>query len=160
MWMRVQQGQARQSVRQAQGQAGAADDEAEEAHEAMMSGSRCGRIALAAFLGASLVAIAASACPDDATRDIVVLGLAAGADIASTHYALANCSGCYEANPVMSEPSVSLVVKAGSIAATAWACDRLRKAGHPRGAKWLRWGVAGMWLGAAGWNLHKARALR
>ena len=36
MWMRVQQGQARQSVRQAQGQAGAADDEAEEAHEAMM----------------------------------------------------------------------------------------------------------------------------
>ena len=125
-----------------------------------MSGSRCGRIALAAFLGASLVAIAASACPDDATRDIVVLGLAAGADIASTHYALANCSGCYEANPVMSEPSVSLVVKAGSIAATAWACDRLRKAGHPRGAKWLRWGVAGMWLGAAGWNLHKARALR
>jgi len=123
-----------------------------------VSGSRCGRAALAAFLAAGLVAIAASACPDDAGTDVVILSLAAAVDKASTHYALQRCPGCYEANPVMSEPALSLVVKAASIATTTWACDRLRKAGHPKGAKWLRWGVAGLWLGAAGWNLHKARA--
>jgi hypothetical protein len=97
---------------------------------------------------------------DEAGRDVLVLSLAASADLASTHYALQACASCREGNPLMGEPAGALAIKAAGIAATAWGCDRLRRDGHPRGAKWLRRGVAGLWVGAAGWNMHKARTAR
>jgi len=126
-----------------------------------MSAPLGGRAAVAAFLAAGLVLILANTARcDERARDVAVLGLAAAADLASTRYGLQACPSCREGNPLMGQPAGSLAIKAVGIAATAWGCDRLRRAGHPRGAKWLRWGVAGLWGGAAGWNMHTARTAR
>ena len=122
---------------------------------------RPGRIALACFLAAGLVLILAdTAHCDELGRDVAVLSLAAAADLASTRYGLAHCPECREGNPIMSEPAVAIAVKAAAVAGTAYACDRLRKDGHRRAAKVLRWTVAGLWLGVAGWNVHEAGGAR
>ena len=92
-----------------------------------------------------------------AAQDVAVLTIAASADLASTHYALKVCPGCYEANPFMREPAVGLLVKTASIAGTTWAAESLRKKGHKGWAKVVRWGVAGLWLGLAANNLRVAR---
>ena len=118
------------------------------------------RAALLAFLAAGLVLILAdTACPMDATQtDVAILSLAAGADYASTHYALSR--GLHETNPLMGEPALSLALKAASVAATTAACRSLRRGGHRRAAKVARWGVAAIWMGVAARNLQKARAGR
>jgi hypothetical protein len=124
-----------------------------------MSAPHCGRIALASLLAAGLVLIVANTARcDEQGRDVLVLSLAASADLASTRYGLSR--GLREGNPVMSEPAVAIAAKAAGIAATAWGCDRLRRGGHPRGAKWLRWGVVAVWGGMAAHNLHAARTAR
>jgi hypothetical protein len=94
---------------------------------------------------------------DAVATDVAVLTLAASADFASTHYALKTCATCYEANPVMSEPALGIAVKAATVAGTAFACDRLRKDGHGRAAKVLRWTVTAVWLGVAAHNLRVSR---
>jgi len=101
--------------------------------------------------------LATPAFGDEIKRDVIVLSLAASADLASTRYALAQCPSCWEGNVVMSEPAAALAIKSASVVATAWGCDQLRKHGHKRGAKVLRWGVSGLWFGAAAWNINKAR---
>ena len=116
-----------------------------------------GRISVACFVAAGLLVAAEAHC-DEAGRDVAVLSLAAAADLASTRYGLS--VGLREGNPVMSEPAVSIAVKAATVAGTAYACGRLRRDGHPRAAKVLRWTVAGLWLGVAGWNVHRAGGAR
>ncbi len=92
-----------------------------------------------------------------AAQDVAVLSIAASADFASTHYALKMCPTCSEGNPVMTEPAVGLALKAATIAGTTAACERLRKGGHSRAAKALRWTVAAVWLGIAAHNLKVTR---
>jgi len=85
------------------------------------------------------------------------MGAAAGLDLASTRYALNHCPGCYEAHPVMRSSSGALAFKAGATVAGAWGCYELRRHGHPRAAKWLRWGIVIVWSGAAVNNAIRAR---
>ena len=116
-----------------------------------------GRIAWACFLAAGLVLILSDvACPDELTVDVVSLSLAAGADVASAHYALSQCAGCYERNPLMRSGSAQIALKAASIAGTAWACDRLRQDGHKGLARVLRWTVVVGWSGLAVHNWRQA----
>ena len=87
--------------------------------------------------------------------DVAVLSMAAGADLASTHWALERCSGCSEGNPLMSEPALAIAVKAAGVAGVSLGCRELRRMGHPRAAKVLRWGVVAIWMGVAAHNLRK-----
>jgi len=87
--------------------------------------------------------------------DVIVLSLAAGADQASTAYAMHR--GAVEANPLMREPAAAVAIKAAGIAGTALACQHLRKTGHTRAAKVLRWTVAAVWMGIAARNVHVGR---
>ena len=96
---------------------------------------------------------------DAIQTDVAVLSMAAAADIASTQWALRRCSGCYEVNPVMSEPVVSVAVKGAGVAAVALGCDQLRRRGHPGWAKALRWTVAAMWFGVAAHNVKQGRGI-
>lgn len=91
---------------------------------------------------------------DEVTADVVVLSLAAVADTASTHYALSRCLGCREGNPIMREPAGALLLKAGAVAATSTMANKLRKDGHGRAAKVLRWTVAAVWVGMAAHNMR------
>lgn len=93
---------------------------------------------------------------DAVAQDVAVLSIAAAADAASTHWALKRYEN-RELNPVMSEPAVALVLKAASVAVTAKACQKLRKDGHGRAAKVVRWSVAALWLGVAAHNVRMAR---
>ena len=113
-----------------------------------------------ALLAGALLLCAVTVSGDEAGRDVLVLSLAASADLASTHYALARCATCREGNPLMGQPAGAVAIKAAGVAAVAWGCGRLRRAGHPRAAKVLLWGVAGLWVGAAGWNMHQAGGQR
>lgn len=90
-------------------------------------------------------------------QDVAVLSLGAAADFASTNYALRMCPACSEGNPVVREPAMGLLVKAATVAGTTAACGRLRRDGHGRAAKVLRWTVTAVWLGIATHNLHTAR---
>ena len=89
-----------------------------------------------------------------AAADVAVLGTAAAADYASTRWALERCSSCREVNPWMREPATALLVKAGGVAAATGGCEVLRRRGHRRAARWLRWGVAALWLGLAAHNVR------
>ena len=93
---------------------------------------------------------------DAVATDVAVLSMAAAADIASTHWALQR-SGNRELNPIMSEPAVAILVKSASVAGTAAACRKLRKGGHSRAAKVVRWSVTAIWLGVAAHNVRMAR---
>ena len=92
--------------------------------------------------------------------DVAVLSFAAAADLASTHHALGRCATCYEGNPLMSEPAVSVAIKAAGIAVTTVGCRELRKRGHGRAAKVARWAVVAFWMGLAVNNAHQARGTR
>jgi hypothetical protein len=123
----------------------------------MTSTRAAGRIAWAFFLAAGLLlVIADTACPDELTWDVASLSLAAGADVASTHYALSRCPLCYERNPLMRSANAQIVLKAAGVAGTAWACDRLRKDGHKGLARVLRWTVVAGWSGLAVHNWRQA----
>ena len=91
--------------------------------------------------------------------DVAVMSIAAAADVASTGYALRVCSGCSEGGPIKS-PAVSLAAHAVVTAGVAAGCSELRKQGHPRAAKVLRWVVFAAWSGMAVSNLHKAGGIR
>lgn len=97
---------------------------------------------------------------DALATDVAVLSIGAGLDVASTHWALSSCSSCYERNPIMSEPAVAIAVKAAAVAGTAAACGRLRRDGHGRAAKVLRWTVFSVWAGIAANNVRTARKYR
>lgn len=119
-----------------------------------------GKVAFLFFLLTLLVLLSPQACPDELTGDVVVLSLAASADLASTHYALNQCGGrCREGNPFMQSDGGRIVLKAASIAATSWVCDRLRKRGHRNAAKVIRWGGAALWAGLAVHNMRQASKL-
>jgi hypothetical protein len=94
---------------------------------------------------------------DAVAQDVAVLTLAASADFYSTHHALQACPSCYERNPVMSEPALGIALKAATVAGTTAACSRLRRDGHGRAAKVLRWTVTAVWLGIAAHNLRVSR---
>lgn len=93
---------------------------------------------------------------DAVATDVAVLSLAASADLASTHWALKRADNS-ELNPIMREPAVAVLVKAASVAGTAAACQKLRKGGHSRAAKVVRWGVTAIWLGVAAHNVRMAK---
>ena len=94
---------------------------------------------------------------DAVATDVAVLTLAAGLDTASTHYALSRCPSCYERSPWMREPAVGVAIRAASVAGTAVVCAKLRKSGHSRAAKVLRWTVLAVGLGVAAHNLRASR---
>ena len=93
-----------------------------------------------------------------ASIDAAWIGGAAVADLWTTDYTLRRYPSCYEGHPFMRGP---LLARAGvKLAMTgvgvAWA-DHLRRKGDRRGARLVRWGLVGLQLGLAGWNLHQAR---
>ena len=94
---------------------------------------------------------------DAVATDVAVLTLAAGLDTASTHYALSRCPSCYERSPWMREPALGVAIRAASVAGTAVVCSKLRKSGHGRAAKVLRWTVLAVGLGVAAHNLRASR---
>ena len=94
---------------------------------------------------------------DAVATDVAVLTLAAGLDTASTHYALSRCPGCYERSPWMREPALGVAIRAVSVAGTAVVCAKLRKSGHSRAAKVLRWTVFVVGMGVAAHNVRRAR---
>jgi hypothetical protein len=87
-------------------------------------------------------------------QDVAVMSIAAAADLASTHHALRVCSSCSEGMPWMREPAARYAFKAVGVAGTTLACRELRKRGHGRAAKVLRWTVAAVWLGLAAHNMR------
>ena len=93
-------------------------------------------------------------------QDVAILSMGAAADFASTHYALKTCPACVERNPIMSEPAVALLIKAATVAGTTAACGKLRRDGHGRAAKVLRWTVTAVWLGIAAHNVRTAQRYR
>lgn len=97
---------------------------------------------------------------DAIATDVAVMTLAASADFYTTHHALKTCPSCYERNPVMSEPALGIALKAVTVAGTTLACDRLRRDGHGRAAKVLRWTVTAVWLGIAAHNVRTAQRYR
>jgi hypothetical protein len=78
-------------------------------------------------------------------------------DLASTKYALGRCQGCYEAHPLMQSASGRVAVKMAATAAGGLLCYELRKHGHAREAKWIRWGVVALWSVLAVNNMARAR---
>ncbi len=89
--------------------------------------------------------------------DVAVLSIGAAADEASTRYALKHCAGCYEGNPLMSEPAIRLVGKAAAVSALTLGCHELRKHGHGGMAKGLRWVAFAAWMGIAAHNVAVTR---
>lgn len=84
--------------------------------------------------------------------------MAAGAalDLGTTRYALSHCPTCYEVNPMAQSTGKALALKATATVAGGFICYELRKHGHPRGAKWFRWGVVALWSGLAVNNALRA----
>lgn len=124
------------------------------------------------LLGALLVAVPCSGQEDpwgpplrparplrDAAVDVAWMGAAAGLDLATTRYALARCAGCAEGNPIMRSSSGAAAVKVAATAAAGWGCLELRRHGHPRAAKALRWTVVAVWGGVAAHNLVQAHRM-
>lgn len=88
---------------------------------------------------------------DRGTQETLIL-IAAVADIASTEYAL-NHVGIKEGNPLLGNRAVRIVGKAAATGVILWATRSLESDGHPKAAKVLRLMTAGVWFGAAGWNV-------
>lgn len=88
--------------------------------------------------------------------DVAVMSLGAAADEASTRHALASCASCREVGPFRA-PAARYGAKALVVAGSAVACDQLRKGGHRRAAKVLRWSMTALWLGVAAHNMRQAR---
>lgn len=92
-----------------------------------------------------------------AAVDAVWIGGAGGVDLWSTERALGRCPGCYEGHPWMRGglPARVGMKLAMTGAGVAWA-DHLRRKGDRRGARLVRWGLVGLQLGFAAWNLRQA----
>ena len=79
----------------------------------------------------------------------------AGADYASTRYALAR--GGVEANPLQSGQGRQLAAQAGYAAAGCWADAKLRSKGRLKLARALRIGLLALKLGLAVRNVRAVR---
>ena len=93
-----------------------------------------------------------------AAIDAAWIGGAAGLDLWSTDHALGRCRTCYEGTPWMrgSLPARAGVKLAMTGVGVAWA-DHLRRKGDRQGARLVRWGLVGLQIGFAAWNLSRAR---
>jgi len=86
--------------------------------------------------------------------DLTVMTIGATADIASTNYALKNCSSsCYEYNPLLRKYPIE--VKAATIIGSTIVANELRKHNHKTLAKVVRYGITAIWLGVATSNMRK-----
>lgn len=93
------------------------------------------------------------------TTDVAILMTAAVADEASTSWALKNCSRCQEVG-AFREPAVRYVAKAVVVATAVAGASELRKHGHKRAAKFMRWVPFVLWVGVAAHNVHTGRSGR
>jgi hypothetical protein len=84
---------------------------------------------------------------------------AAGADLASTEYALRQ-PGLREANPLMQTPGNRVALKLATTAAVIGIARHLDAKGHRRGARVVRWAAIIGWGGAAVWNMRQANIRR
>jgi hypothetical protein len=93
-----------------------------------------------------------------ASIDAAWIGGAAALDLWSTDHALSRCPTCYEGHPLMrgNLPARVGIKLAMTGVGVAWA-DHLRQKGDRRGARLVRWGLVGLQVGFAAWNLHQTR---
>jgi len=85
----------------------------------------------------------------------LAVGLSASVDIATTEIALRR-GGFREANRFMdSETGARVLAKTAATAAVIATSRHLRKRGRKNAARVLCWSVAGLWAGAAIWNLRQ-----
>ncbi len=93
-----------------------------------------------------------------AAADAAWIAGAGAVDLWTTQHALSRCSSCYEGTPWMrgSLPARVGLKLAMTGAGVAWA-DHLRRKGDRRGARLVRWGLVGLQVGFAAWNLRQAR---
>lgn len=89
------------------------------------------------------------------TGPCIVWVAGAGADYASTRYALAR--GGVEANPLQPSHGAQLAAQAGYAAAGCWADAKLRSKGRPKLARALRIAALALKLGLVAHNLRSAR---
>lgn len=87
-----------------------------------------------------LLALAPCGFADSIGEHAAWIGGTHAADLAVSRMALANCSGCYEANPVLgSDRAVAVkVVGAGLAIGACWYFERK---GKPHVARGIRWGT-------------------
>ena len=86
----------------------------------------------------------------------IAVGLAAGADLASTEYAL-RTGQFRELNPFLQDQGARIGVKLAAATVVIWTSKKLEKDGHKGWSKGLRIGVVMIWGGVAAWNLHRLR---
>jgi hypothetical protein len=102
-----------------------------------------------------LLAVPASAEPNF-KASLFRQSLAAGADWASTEYAIAH--GAREANPVMQGPAGKrAVLKGAQATVAAWGEYELEKRGKKGWAKVVRWGVPAINVLVAAHNMRVAK---
>ncbi len=91
-----------------------------------------------------------------AAIDAAWIGGAGALDLWTTEYALDH--GAHEAHPIMRGglPARVGVKLAMTGVGVAWA-DHLRRKGDRRGARLVRWGLVGLQIGFAAWNLRAGR---
>lgn len=87
------------------------------------------------------------------------VGLAAGADLASTEVALRRY-GLVEGNPALQEPAVRLLAKAAITTGVIAGSQALRRRGRHGTAKAVCWTAVGIWAGAAAWNVRQMHLRR
>ena len=91
----------------------------------------------------------------------VLYGLANGADLASTEYALSKNPRVVEANPLMQGGTAQrALIKAGTTAALTAADTELQRSGHKDWAKGLRLLASGLLGGLSMYNLSNANKKR
>lgn len=91
------------------------------------------------------------------TGPCIVWVAGAGADYASTRYALTKREGALEANPLQASPGAQLAAQAGYAAAGCWADHKLRRKGRPGLARALRIAALALKLALVA---HNVRAVR
>ena len=83
---------------------------------------------------------------------------AAGADLATTEWALGRCgTTCREGNPFMQAQGTRAAAKLAGTAAVLIAARALEKRKHKHAARILRWGGAALWGAVAVQNYRRAR---
>lgn len=87
----------------------------------------------------------------------IVYVAGAGADYASTRYAISS-AGALEANPLQGQGALQqAAVQAGVAGAGCWADSKLRREGHPKLAKWLRVGFLALKLTLVAHNVRAGK---
>jgi len=84
-------------------------------------------------------------------KPLFVYGLAAGADLASTQFAIGH--GATEANPVVQGSGNRAALKLAEMVGLTLLDTTIQKK-NPKAARWLRWTVIVAYGGVAAWNLH------